>query len=182
MKTFISMVLAALPAVVLASNNLEVTDPSVIQAFLSDPQTHAYDIKDPTWWKSYRKILQIGVKQSDGSCRYPVAVSTPGTYVSFATEIAVNNVLCESLVLEGDAGGGPTGLSRAAQTADFAAPAQDPGFVRPMQTAGLAGTMQNASFTRPIQNASLGKAAPQSSFEERTIIEKTCRVVERRIP
>ena len=102
------MAFAVVSAMPYVSKGAEVTDPKAIQAFLADPQTHAYNVQDPKGWKSYRKLIQIGTRLPDGSCRYPLAVSTPGTYVSFATEIAVNHARCQSLILEGNPGGGPT--------------------------------------------------------------------------
>lgn len=100
------------------SKSSEVTDADVIRAFLADPDTHAYNVRDPTAWGSFRKVLQLGSKQADGSCKYPLAISTPGNYVSFATEIAVNKVRCQSLIIEGNPGGAvqelvqiPTGIA-----------------------------------------------------------------------
>ncbi len=104
MNLLIALATVVLAGAPLASKNAEITDPKVIQAFLADPQTHAYNIQDPKGWKSFRKVLQLGTKLPNGSCRYPLAITTPGTYVSFATEIAVNNLRCQSLVLEGNPG------------------------------------------------------------------------------
>lgn len=123
MKTIVVLALILISSAASASKDEEITDPRAIQAFLSDPQTHVYDMRDPVGWKSYRKLIQIGTRQSDGRCRYPLSVSTTGSYISFATEIAVNPARCQSLILEGNPGGGPRKL---VQTSTQARPsAQD---------------------------------------------------------
>ncbi len=106
MKTLVVIALIAFGSGALAASSNEVTDPRAIKTFLADPQTHAYNMHDPKGWVTYRKLILIGTKLPNGSCRYPAAVSTTGSYASFATEIAVNQARCQSLILEGNPGTG----------------------------------------------------------------------------
>jgi len=104
MKTLVVIALIAFGNAAVAGSSNEVTDLRAIKTFLADPQTHAYNMQDPKGWVSHRKLILIGTKLPNGSCRYPAAVSTTGSYASFATEIAVNQARCQSLVLEGNPG------------------------------------------------------------------------------
>jgi len=104
MKILAVIALIAFGNAAFAASPNEVTDPRAIKAFLADPQTHAYNMHDPKGWLSYRKLILNGTKLPNGSCRYPAAVSTSGSYASFATEIAVNHARCQSLILEGNPG------------------------------------------------------------------------------